>query len=159
MLVDVVVISSINEFPLVKKFGYDTYPVVITGEGGYNAINALKHLDRGTKILNIGYCGSNHFKRGQVVKIDLVHTCHDRASFSDGCFLVLDVKCNAECKSVTCYTSSDFVTSTTIEEPCVFDMELAYICAYFDNVASLKVVSDNLNKEEFDQWVSESISH
>ena len=49
-----------------------------------------------------------------------------------------------------CYTSSDFVLSTSIIEPCVFDMELAFIMALgFKNVVSEKTVSDNMNIKEF----------
>ena len=45
-----------------------------------------------------------------------------------------------------CYTSNDFVTSTTIKEDCVFDMELAYIAAMgFQHLHALKIVSDNLS--------------
>ena len=56
--------------------------------------------------------------------------------------------------NVKCYTSNDFILKTNIKEPCVFDMELAYICALgFKNVESIKIVSDNLSLKEYDEKV------
>ena len=52
----------------------------------------------------------------------------------------------------TCYTSADFVTHTDIKEPCVFDMELAFILALgYRNIQAIKVVSDNLDKKQYDK--------
>ena len=56
---------------------------------------------------------------------------------------------------VPCYTSCDFVVETEIKEPCVFDMELAFILAMgFTNVTAEKIISDSLSKEEFQQTIS-----
>lgn len=53
---------------------------------------------------------------------------------------------------IKCYTSNDFVLNTDIKEPCVFDMELAYIMALgFKRVKSIKIVSDNLSIKEYEQ--------
>ena len=54
-----------------------------------------------------------------------------------------------------CYTSTDFVVKTGIKEPCVFDMELAYICSMFDKVKSIKVVSDNLDLHTYEECIEE----
>ena len=51
-----------------------------------------------------------------------------------------------------CYTSNDFVLSTDITEPVVFDMELAYILALgFYDIKSIKIVSDTLNLDEYEK--------
>ena len=59
--------------------------------------------------------------------------------------------------SACCMTSNDFVLSTSIKEPVVFDMELAYILAMgFKSVKSIKVVSDNLNLKEYNKTTEEN---
>ena len=56
-------------------------------------------------------------------------------------------------KKSICYSSESFVTSTDIKEECVFDMELhslAIIADMYDiNLMSLKIVSDNLNLDDY----------
>ena len=59
-----------------------------------------------------------------------------------------------ECKTI-CYTSTDFVTKTNIKESCVFDMELAFICAMFDKVKAIKVISDNLDLHTYEKCIEE----
>lgn len=144
-----VVIAEKEELKLVKDLGYDYLPIIITGCGGVNVIQALSGLPKFAEIINIGYCGSNYYNIGQVVNITGVATLHENAKFND--FHLLDefnyLPYNYE--NSICFTSTDFVTSTKIKEPCVFDMELAYIRAMFDNVSAIKVVSDNLNKKEY----------
>lgn len=146
-----VVIAQKEELKLVEELGYGDYPIMITGVGGMNVIRALDHLPRDTEILNIGYCGSNSLPVGTRVYIDQVYTLHENADFKepnnfiDGTYKI----------GYNCYTSTDFVTKTNIKEPCVFDMELAFIRAMFPNTMAIKVVSDNLNKKEYDKKVGE----
>lgn len=147
-----VVIAQPEELNLVKELGYENEPILITGVGGVNVIRALDHLPRDTEILNIGYCGSNKLAIRTRVYIDQVHTLHEKAvfnepnNFADGTY-----KIGYQCRD--CYTSTDFVTKTKIKEPCVFDMELAFILAMFPHTRAIKVVSDNLNKKEYDKKV------
>lgn len=50
-----------------------------------------------------------------------------------------------------CYTSDDFVLHTDITEPVVFDMELyAILSMGFTNVTAIKIISDNLSLEEYE---------
>ena len=43
---------------------------------------------------------------------------------------------------------------TNIKEPCVFDMELAYILALgFKRVESIKIVSDNLSLKQYEEEI------
>lgn len=116
---------------------------IVTGCGALNVISALRYVDRDTPILNLGCAGSNMLPVGTKVKIGKVKLYHPNVEINDEPEYTLD-------GDVTCFTSNDFVLSTDIQEPCVFDMELAYILAMgFTNVSAEKVVSDNLNIEEY----------
>ena len=142
-----VVIAQKEEMKLVEELGYDDCPVLITGVGGANVIKALRDLPKNTEIMNIGYCGSNHYDVGTKVQASFVKTNHDIADFMESLNPLNRVWNVME--SATCYTSTDFVTKTNKEEPCIFDMELAFIASMFDNVSSIKVVSDKLNYEQY----------
>lgn len=118
--------------------------ILVTGVGGINIIKALRDIDRNTHIHNVGYAGSNSIPKGTRVRIGRVQMYHPNVEYAEPWF-GLD-------GDVPCYTSCDFVLSTEIKEPCVFDMELAYILALgFTNVTAEKIISDNLNEEEFEQ--------
>ena len=117
---------------------------IVTGVGGLNVYETLKNIDRDRKIINIGYAGSNVIPIGEKVKIGKVERYHPNVSYAENKFLL-----NGD---VPCYTSCDFVTQTEIKEPCVFDMELAFILAMgFTNVEAYKVVSDCLNVNQFEK--------
>ena len=146
-----VVIAEKEELKLVEELGYSGYPVLITGVGGLNVVNALKRLSKDTEILNIGYCGSNNLEIGSKVMIRFVRTHHNVADFKE---VPLSCITDGGIKRVDCYTSTDFVINTTIKEDCVFDMELAFIRAMFNNVRSIKVVSDKLNYKQYKEKVS-----
>ncbi len=139
-----VVIAEKEELKLVEELGYSDYPVLITGVGGMNVINALKDIPKDTYIVNIGYAGSNKLEVGTQVEVGWSYTYHPSVKFTERIYR----KLNGNSK-IYCYTSTDFVTQTDIEEPCVFDMELAFITAMFKNVRSFKVVSDNLSIKEY----------
>ena len=146
-----VVIAEKEELKLVEELGYGKYPVLITGVGAINVINALKDLPKDTYIVNIGYAGSNKLKIGKVVEVSYSYTYHPSVEFDEGWERCLNPHCD-----IDCYTSTDFVTKTDIKEPCVFDMELAYIMALgFKNVTSLKIVSDNLSLHEYNETISQ----
>ena len=144
-----IVIAEKEELKLVEELGYGDEPILITGVGGMNVIEALKGISRDTEILNIGYCGSNHYEVGTRLQIIAVGTNHEKAQFTER-IKPLNVKLAEKYDDTAyCYTATDFVSETNKTEHCVFDMELAYIRALFDNVRSIKVVSDNLNKNQY----------
>lgn len=144
-----VVIAEKEELKLVEELGYSNNPVVITGVGGMNVVNALKSLPKDTEIVNIGYCGSNEYKVGTVVRVVGVSTNHGVAKFYEPSKLLNEDYTKKYDKMAFCYTSTDFVEKTTKGIPCVFDMELAFICALFDNVQAIKVVSDKLSIKQY----------
>ena len=133
-----IVVATPEEVCLTK----DRSNILITGVGGLNVIRALQDVPRGTPLFNIGYAGSNILKVGTEVSIGSVRLYHPNVVYKEPEFELFG--------NVPCYTSNDFVLKTEIEEPCVFDMELAYILAMgFRNVTARKIVSDNLNLKQY----------
>lgn len=138
-----IVVAMPDETKLLKDGQKDA--VLITGAGADNIIKSLIGVPRDTPIINIGYAGSNLLPAGTVCRIGRVGFYHPVAGKLKGeNTYLLD-------GNIPCYTSGDFVTKTDISDPCVFDMELAYILSMgFTNVSAEKVVSDNLSMEDFE---------
>ena len=131
-----------------KKFAAED-EVLVTGVGAVNILRALRDVPRDTPIRNIGYAGSNSIPVGTEVCVGRVELYHQHFAYEEPVFQ-LD-------GDVPCYTSCDFVTETEITEPCVFDMELAFILAMgFTNVTAVKIVSDSLSTEEFEKNIREN---
>lgn len=147
----IVVIASENERKLVSELGYSECQVVVTGVGGVNVIRALKNISRDEMIVNIGYAGSNHLAVGERVVVGKSALLHELFQYDEEVSKTIDYP-NAE---MTCYTSTDFVVKTKIDEPCLFDMELAFICAMFDRVKAIKIVSDNLDLHAYEKCVED----
>ena len=153
-----VVVATDEEYDFVKK-RFKEDEIIKTGVGALNVINALKDLSKDTPILNFGLVGSNKIPIGTLCTISYCKLYHPNIEFEDLEFnlrngidensqpLILNIE-----NYVTCYTSNDFVTSTNIQEPVVFDMELAYILALgFTRVKSIKQVSDLLNIDDYNE--------
>ena len=152
---ELVVIAEPEEMKLVQKLGFHTgYPILITGVGGVNVIEALKDISRDTRIINIGYAGSKDLEPGKFYLVDCVTLNHPNVTYPEPLYQVarkspygniLDDQYEAK----TCYTGNDFVLDTKLGN-CLFDMELAYIKALgFENVISFKYVSDNLDLQQY----------
>lgn len=140
-----IVVATDEEYKLAQeRFKGDV--IVKTGVGGINILRSLKDHDRGLKIVNFGYAGSNVLPIGTEVKVGKCKLYHPNVEYEEPTFNL-----NGD---VLCYTSNDFVLKTEIKEPCVFDMELAYILALgFKNVESIKIVSDNLSLKQYEENV------
>lgn len=124
-------------------------PVVITGVGALNVINALQDIPRTTPLYNIGYAGSRTFAIGEVVTIGNVRHYHPNVSYAEPSYELPG--------DVVCYTNNDFVLETKINDPCVFDMELAYIMAMgFTDVIAKKVISDNLDIGKYNETIRQT---
>ena len=137
-----IVVATPEEISLVKN----RKNILITGVGALNVINALRDVPRDTSIFNIGYAGSNVLKVGSEVSVGRVRLYHPNVNYTEQEFELFG--------NVPCFTSTDFVLDTDIKEPCVFDMELAFILALgFRNVTARKVVSDNLSLKEYKKIV------
>ena len=155
--------------------------IFVMGVGGMNAIRSLvsafPEAPKGPDgepefFLNIGYVGSNTLPIGTVTTVEKVHTFHAAVDFVEEAVRltpatlddikdpgvrawVEEVLAGKELKPVTCYTNTDFVTEAGhISEPCIFDMELAFAAATGLDIRSIKIVSDNLSVEEYEETVS-----
>ena len=147
----IIVVATDEEYKLAKE-RFKGHRIIQTGVGGINVYQTLKHVSRWRKITNFGYVGSNNIPVGTEVKIFECRLYHPTVEYLEPAYLL---DCNLLDRNlVDCYTSSDFITKTEITEPCVFDMELAYICAMgFKRVESIKIVSDNLSLHEYEENV------
>lgn len=152
-----VVIAEKEELKLVEKLGYEKFPVLITGVGALNVIEALKDIPRDTVIYNIGYGGSKNLEPGKFYAIDRVSLYHQNVKYDEPTYSLGYIPWAREeepeedsyMRPVKCLTGTDFVLESNIED-CVFDMELAYIKALgFDNVIAYKYVSDNLDLNQY----------
>lgn len=140
-----IVVATDEEYNLAKK-RFKGHKIVKTGVGGINILENLKRYPKSLKITNFGYVGSNNLPKGTEIRVGECKLYHPNIEYQEPTY-ILD-------GNIKCYTSNDFVIETDIKEPCVFDMELAYICALgFKNVESIKIVSDNLNTKEYENEI------
>lgn len=155
-----VVIAEKEELNLVEKLGYNIYPVLITGVGALNVIEALKDIPRDTQIINIGYAGSKDLEPGKFYTIDRVTLNHPNVKYDEPVYILDSVHWNCHIdesdeRPKVCLTGCDFVLESDVTD-CLFDMELAYIKALgFDNVIAFKYVSDNLDLQEYRKNLNE----
>lgn len=121
------------------------YEVRITGVGALNVLHALRGVSADTEVLNIGYAGSANFDLGTLISVSEVRLNHPCVSYSEPILPLQSLPFETDLQRAVCYSNTDFVLQSDYRD-CVFDMELAYICALgFRCVRSLKVVSDNLS--------------
>ena len=136
----VIVVATDLEESLVKPL--TKLKVIKTQPGSSNVIETLKDLDKNTKIINVGYAGSNVLPVGTIAKVKDSYLYHLNVEFKEKHYSLGG--------EVDCYTSNDFVLQTTLEKPVVFDMELNTICALGFDVVSYKIVSDNLSLKQYE---------
>lgn len=143
----VILAAEEAEYKMCKQI-LPEYEVVLMGVGAGNVIKTCCQLPEGTKVVNIGYAGSNKLEVGTVVKVS------ESYRKVDGNYMFTDhanpLKLSAE--GYACYTNNDFVTETDKTDAVLFDMELNYIAAFTPRIellASIKIVSDNLSIEVF----------
>lgn len=156
-----IVIATESERQLINEFltewDITHAKVIVTGVGGLNVIAALKKLKKKSRIINIGYVGSNSYDVGTRIVVGCSSLYHPNVKYESPIYYpsYFDTKFYVE-KGITCFTSNDFVTFTRIKTPVVFDMELAFICSLgFKEVVSFKKVSDKLNYKQYKAVVRE----
>ena len=130
------------------------WDIIVTGVGAINVIHTLRDLPRDAKIINIGYAGSANYAIGSaacVIEVRLNHPC---VTYPEPELILQDLPDNflrqpTNTLTSICYSNTDFVLQSDYRD-CVFDMELAYIAAMgFENLCSLKIVSDNLSLHDY----------
>ena len=121
---------------------------ILTGVGAGNIIKTCCNLPKGTRIINIGYAGSNNIEIGAVSLVS------DSFRYTDGNY-VFDDHANPlhlSEEGLPCYTGNSFFTESDRTEPTLYDMELNYIASFsphLELVAAVKIVSDNLSVDAF----------
>lgn len=144
---EIIVVATDEEYKLAKK-RFKRHIIIKTGVGSINVIQRLKHIPRCLKIINFGYAGSNKIPIGTEVIVGECRLYHPNAIYDEDEF-ILDKE-----STIKCFTNNDFVLDTKITKPCVFDMELAYICALgFKKIKSIKIVSDNLSLDQYEKEI------
>ena len=119
-----------------------------TGVGAGNVIKACSNLPKGTRIINIGYAGSNNLEIGTVSLVS------DTFRYTDGNYKFVDHAnpLHLSGEGLPCYTGNSFFTESDKTESTLYDMELNYIASFsphLELVAAVKIVSDNLSVDEY----------
>ena len=141
----IIVVATDEEYKLARK-RFKHKLIIKTGVGGVNVIRKLRKIPKWIKILNFGYVGSNVIPVGTEIEVSQSKLYHPNVEYEETAYNL-----GGWCK---CYTSNDFVLETDLQEPVVFDMELAFICALgFKKIKSIKIVSDNLSLKEYEKSI------
>lgn len=127
---------------------FPEYECILMGVGAGNVIKTCSALPEGTRVINIGYAGSNQLGIGTVTPVSESYRLVNGHYY----FTEHANPLNIRQEGYPCYTSNDFVTESDKASPVLFDMELNYIAAFsprLDLVLAIKVVSDNLSIDAF----------
>lgn len=141
--------------------------LLITGIGKQRtAISLSRYLCKNEKpdlIINIGYVGSNILEIGKWYSINKCRNYEweipgeEKYDMLDYGFQ--DLETIESLEKAVCYTAESFVTSTKIEEACVFDMELHSISIICNKenirLMSLKKVTDNLSIDKYYEQIAQ----
>ena len=100
-------------------------------------------------IINIGYCGAYNVPVGSIIEPSEVYDIYSGKSIKlDKLF---------ECDDIKCYTSDEFVTEPVVKDKSIYDMELYKLAKLpHKHIYSLKIVSDNLNEDDCEQYNDEA---
>ena len=114
---------------------------------GINAINVPTTTDDDI-IVNIGYCGAYDVPVGTIVEpTDVVDINSGESATIDKIF---------NCETYSCFTSDTFVTEPAVNQKSIYDMELYKLTKLpHKKLYSLKIVSDNLNEHDCEQYNDE----
>lgn len=96
-------------------------------------------------LVNLGYCGAYDVQVGNIIEPSVVFDIKTREKKH------INKKFGVE--RVRCYTSDDFVTNPFVKFKSIYDMELYKIAQLpHKKIYSLKIVSDNLNEEDCENF-------
>ena len=152
-----ILVANGDEARHVKSLENDSCQVIITGEGRTNVIKTLaEKLKDGTisgdyQIINAGYVGGEGFHVGDVVKIGRVSHFIPSTTIKER---EIYINCSStELPQTECFTADNFVDADSVgpwvPDKFVCDMELYYISLFFPEVISYKIVSDELNLDDY----------
>lgn len=109
-------------------------------------------------MINIGMVGSNNLSINNVYLVNQSYGYNfDLTPFGDPLYHApyspFKMDTIKDIKAVNCYTSDGFVLQTKIKDDALFDMELNGIITFpFNKKYSIKVVSDSLNNNEYNNF-------
>lgn len=133
---DLILVDELN------KVNTSGIPILITGVGALNVMNALRDVPRDTRIINIGYAGSKNLPADKFYEVSYVTLHHPNVDYPEPVYYE---EISGQYTAVPCYSGCDFVPESD-KNSCLFDMELAFINALgFDKVSSFKYVIDNID--------------
>jgi len=153
-----ILIAEEGERKLVEQYLPGETNILVTGVGALNILKSLRDLPRETELVNIGYAGSANYAIGTVVEVTESRLHHPNVTYPEPRLALQPVedlffRALNPVKAV-CYSNTDFVLASPYKD-CVFDMELAYICAQgFAKVSAIKIVSDNLSLHDYREIAS-----
>ena len=153
-----ILIAEESERKLAEEYLPGETNIIVTGVGALNILNSLRELPRDSELINIGYAGSANYAIGTVVEVTESRLHHPNVNYPEptqSLQPVEDLFFRAlNPTRAVCYSNTDFVLASPYKD-CVFDMELAYICALgFTHVSAVKIVSDNLSLHAYREVAS-----
>ena len=152
----VVLVANKDEAKHLINLENNVCKIIITGEGRSNVIKTLaEKIKDGTieitdRVINVGYVGAYGFKKGDIVCVNEVQHLIPSETIKE-----LPIKFNyiTRFQPADCFTADNFVDSDSVgpwmPDKYVCDMELYYIALMFPYVISYKIVSDELNYDEY----------
>lgn len=134
--------------------------VVITGIGFLDTIMKLRDeihdgIDeyRPSFVINIGYAGAHKIPKGTVCRVDKC-TAYREHDIDTGAMQLYQF--DTKFPSYNCYSATDFIEHTNIDGPFLVDMELLAHSILKCTLASIKVVSDNMSMDDYDNALNDN---
>lgn len=153
-------VANEDEAQHLQPLESDSRRIIIIGEGRSNVIRTLAAKIKDGKIkaddtiINVGYVGAKGIEKGQIVKVSKVSLYLPSKTVQENPIELNTLSANFHQKDD--FTAENFITAddervAELPEKCVIDMELYYIALMLPEVMSVKIVSDSLNFEEYQQ--------
>lgn len=152
----VVLVANKDEAKHLINIENNVCKIIITGEGRSNVIKTLaEKIKDGTieitdRVINVGYVGGYGFKKGDIVYINKVQHFIPSTYVKEEPinFNLLTIFSPTECFTADNFVDVNYV-NPNMPKKFVCDMELYYIALMFPNVISYKIVSDELNYNDY----------
>ena len=111
---------------------------------GINGTNMPK-TTKDDILVNLGYCGAYKVKVGEIIEPSVVFSTQGKQRRKIGHLFNVP--------RIRCYTSKEFVTKPIVNFESIYDMELFEITKLpHKKIYSLKIVSDNLNEQDCENF-------
>lgn len=129
--------------------------VIVTGIGVNNVVKTLSRaliegkISENDKIINVGYAGSRCFNVGDIVAVNRVRRLTPSTTVVEDTYPI-NLYVGNIYNVAPCYTADDFCEDNKAIP--LVDMELYYIRAFFKNLMSFKIVSDNLSEKAYEEF-------